>query len=129
MLVALCTPRPREESHAPEHPSPMPLAWVHGAPPSGLLTLIKGLDKRIGLCNGGFHGAYQARNLRFHCHPLLPYGGNRPGIEIMFEKEHLIVEGSEDRRHLRFRALHGAQERRVALPSLCQLTRTRPAQG
>src|SRR6266851_7291186 len=98
-------------------------------PPSGPLPLIEGLHKRIGLRNGGLHGANQARNLRFHCHSLLPYGGNRPRIQVVFEQEHLSAEGSEDRRHRRFRALHRAYERRVALPGLCQLAGTRLPQG
>jgi hypothetical protein len=41
-------------------------------PPLGPLPLIEGLEKRIGLRNGGFHGANQGGNLRFHCHPFLP---------------------------------------------------------
>jgi hypothetical protein len=98
-------------------------------PPSGPLSLIEGLDKRIGLCNGSFHGANQGGNLRFHHHPLLPYGGNRPGIQVVFEKEHLIAEGGKDRRHRRFRALHRTHERCVALPGLSQLAGTRPPQA
>src|SRR5213592_1153532 len=97
--------------------------------PLGPLLLIEGLEKRISLRNGGFHGANQARNLRFHRHPLLPYRGNRPGVQIMFEKEHLIAEGSEDWGHCRFRTLHGAYEWRVPLPGLGQLARTRPPQA
>ena len=98
-------------------------------PSSGPLPLIEGFDKRIGLCNGGFHGAYQSSNRRFHCHPFLPDGGNRPGIQVVFEKEHLIAEGSEDRCHRRFRALHRAYEWRIAFPGLRQLASTRPPQG
>jgi hypothetical protein len=30
MLLALGSHRPREESHAPDHPSPVPLAWAYG---------------------------------------------------------------------------------------------------
>ena len=38
------------------------MAWHIATRPSGLLPLIERLDKRIGLRNGGFHGANQGRN-------------------------------------------------------------------
>ena len=101
------------------------MAWHIATLPSGLLPLIEGLDKRIGLRNGGFHGAHQGSNLCFHRHSLLPYGGNRSGIQIVFEQEHLIAEGGEDRCHRCFRALHGAHEWGVMLPGLRQLAGTR----
>src|SRR5258708_27944792 len=98
-------PRLRAEIRNTRHPYPWrrPMA----TPPSGPLLLIEGLEKRIGLRNGGLHGANQGGNLHFHRYPLLPYGGNRPSIQVVFEKKHLITEGCEDRRHRRFRALHG----------------------
>jgi hypothetical protein len=74
--LGLCETRQRDGKRGTRSEGVAPLA----TPPSSPLPLSEGLEKRLGLRNGGFHGAYQGGNLRFHRHPLLSYGGNRPGI-------------------------------------------------
>ena len=57
------------------------------------LFLGYSLDKDISLGNGGLHLLDKRRNVLLDRYQLALQGGNGLGVEVMFQKEDLVLEG------------------------------------